>query len=643
MHFTKTLKFQIGIALLALIGLFSFFSIHTLNILDEQRTQGALLRLAGELQATAQHMAMQAMNYEKNEPKDSASYTRDLRLYYQDLMQNTSQFNDICKAFSSGDFQNQLEIHEPMNPTLSEHTLDAAYALENYWKNFLLDLEKTMGSDDMPRLAEAARLIVTRNPELLQSTRNLLKALDQDIRQKTRETNIIIRASFAVALIIGIGIMLWFYRRVLKPLDHAAEGFRQASAGNFSYKIPVSSDNEIGLMSRSYNQLSSRLDTLFKLTTRLQEGSDLNETLRFVSETFPQLLPLDWVGVLFLYTDEQIQLERAYSDGQPEQLGVLRFPLADTLLQRCLDSGQPLHIPDIQEVALSNPGYRFLHVLTDRQRRDAIFLPVTRQSPVPGVLVFATRQAHAYQQEHLELLSNLALVITLSFGKTLKLAEHARLAAIGQFASNIAHEIRTPLATVSMALDYFEHNKPPENAARRLHLAEQEMMRINRLLEDMLLYAKPLQLHTAKINLQTLLQQVMDAQYPLSEHKCVRVTLQCADEKLELQADKDRLLQIFHNLLRNAIEAAPSGSNIKLRVGSHHTDPVIHIDLCNPGPPVPDKIIARIFEPFFTTKANGTGLGLAIVKRLVEAHGGNISVASNDDQTCFRIRLPKGG
>jgi len=178
------------------------------------------------------------------------------------------------------------------------------------------------------------------------------------------------------------------------------------------------------------------------------------------------------VGALFVSDDGMIQLERAYSDGKPEQLGILRFPRANTLLQECLDSGEPLHIPDIQEVATLNSSYRFLKVLAERNRRDAIFLPVTTHSPIPGVLVFATRQAHAYQHEHLELLSNLATVITLSFGRTLKLAEHARLAAIGQFATGIAHEIRTPLATVNMALEYFAGRDLPAAAQKRLGLAQ---------------------------------------------------------------------------------------------------------------------------------------------------------------------------
>ena len=641
MKFTHTLKFQIGLALLALIALFSFFSLHTLKILDEQRTQGALLRLAGELQATAQHLAMQAMNYEKNTPQDSAAYTRDLRLYYQDLMNNTAQFDDICKAFSSGDFQRQLEMHEPMNPVLGENTLDAAFELEQYWKKFLLELDKAMGPDDMPHLAEAATLIVDRNPELLEKTRNLLKALDADIQQRTRETNIIIRASFVVALIIAIGIMFWFYQRVLRPLGSAVEGFRQVSAGNFSYQVPLRADNEIGFLAQSFNQLSSRLDNLFKLTTRLQEGSDLNETLEFVSRSFPELLPLDWVGVLFVSTDGNIQLERAYADGQPEELGILRFALKNTLLEECLNSGQPLHIPDIRETALQSSSYRFLQVLAERGRRDAIFLPVTSRSPIPGVLVFATRQAHAYQAEHMELLANLATVITLSFSRTLKLAEHARLAAIGQFVSDIAHEIRTPLATVSMALDYFENTDLPEASRKRLDLAEQEMARINRLLADILLYARPFTLNPQKTDLCPILQKVINSQQPAAGEKQLSLILDCPAPALPLTADADRLQQIFINLVNNAVDAATPGSEVKIQVMPTDDD-IVQVVIHNQGEAIPQEHLEHLFEPFFTTKPNGTGLGLAITRRLVQAHGGSISIqSSNQEGTRFILRIPR--
>lgn len=639
LRFSRTLRFQIGAALLALIVLFTLFSLYTLRMLDEQRAQGVLLRLAGELQATAQHMAMQAMNYAENRPRDNAAYERDLRLYFQDLMGNTRKFDDICKAFSSGDFSRQLQLHEPMKLPLGAATLAAAAELELYWKDFVQELRQTLGEADMPHLSEAARLIVENNPSLLQHTRELLQALDDDLRKRARETGLVVRISFAAALVIATGIMFWFYRRVIRPLDRTVQGFREVATGNFSHRLPVESDNELGLLATTFNQTTSRLDTLFRLTARLQEGSDLDETLEFVAREFPQLLPLDWVGALFVANDGLIQLEGAYSDGKPEQLGILRFPLANTLLQECLENGRPLHIPDVHEVATLNSSYRFLRVLAERHRRDAIFLPVATHGPLPGVLVFATRQPNAYRQAHLELLANLATVITLSFGRTLKLAEHARLAAIGQFITGIAHEIRTPLATVGMALDYFREKAPSPAERQRLELAQREMARIDRLLSEVLLYARPLSLKTEKLELYPLLERALESLAPEAGDAGVKLELQC-EGGLQLTADPDRLLQILLNLVKNAIEAAAPETPVILSATGEARE-VIRIAVHNRGEPIPEARMEQLFEPFFTTRANGTGLGLAIVRRLVEAHGGNIRVDSARERgTTFEVLLP---
>jgi len=643
-RFMKTLKFQIGMALVSLIAVFVYFSMHTMSMLEEQRSHGALLRLAGELQVTIQHMAMQAINYQDNAPQDKVSYSRDLKLYYQDLLDNTQQFGSVCRAFASGDFnKQQMPDNLSMKPMLSDATMDAAYALEVYWSDYLKDLKQQLGASDMPKLAQAAEFIVNSNIELSHKTEDLLSALDSDIKNRTEETGNIIRMSFIMAILLSGGIMLWFYTQVLRPLDRSVRGFKKVANGNFGYQVETTEDNEIGWLTQSFNQLSARIGTLFELTTRLQEGSDLDQTLQFVSRSFPELLPMDWVGVLFVTDPNQIQLEAAYSDGQPENLGMLRFTLNDTLLAQCLESGESLHIPDIKEVALLNPNYRFLHVLVDRKRRDAIFLPVTGQSPVPVVLVFASRQPHAYQREHLELLSRLALVISLSFGRTIKLAEHARLAAIGEFASGIAHEIRTPLATVSMALDYFRNAELSESAEKRVALASTEMSRINRLLEDMLLYAKPISLNLEKLELSSLLQDVISSQQKTANAKSVNIQLHCSTDLPSINADHDRLMQIFINLVRNAIDAAASGSEVTITANTAGSNPnILDISVHNLGQVIQEDQLQQIFEPFFTTKAAGTGLGLPIVRRLVLAHGGRINVSSTQQEgTCFRVQLPR--
>ena len=90
--------------------------------------------------------------------------------------------------------------------------------------------------------------------------------------------------------------------------------------------------------------------------------------------------------------------------------------------------------------------------------------------------------------------------------------------------------------------------------------------------------------------------------------------------------DSDRLQQVFLNLANNACEASPEGGRIHWRLSRDITDQTPVLSILNPGKPISEQVLERLFDPFFTTKSSGTGLGLGIVKRIVDAHGGEISV-----------------
>lgn len=639
-RFVKTLQFQLGAALLSLLLLFAYFSWQAVSALDEQRIQGALLRLAAELRLTQQSMAMRAMNYIDNAPKDETSYQRDLRLYYQDLRSSAERFDQVCGAFSSGRFAAELSLsHEFMAPRLSAQTQQAAQELEGYWRGYQRGLQQKLGPEQMPRLESAAQYVLSMDPELARLSRKLIETLEQDARRSSERINRLIRTSLAAAMLLAAGIMVWLYLGMLRPLRAAVAGFRSVANGDFGHKVPVQADNEIGWLAQSFNLLSQRLDSLFRLTTTLQQGSDLDETLAFVNANVPELLPLDWVGVLFVSGKDWIQLERVYSDGRPVDLGRPRFPLRDTLLEQCLHSGSLLHIPDVQELASSNPDFAFLRILAEQQRRDAIFLPLNTQSPLPGVLVFSTRLARAYRKDHLELLSNLALLIAHSFGRTLRLAEQARLAAIGQFVSGIVHELRNPLATVSLAMEYLAKVDLPEASAKRALLAAREAARMGRLLEEILLYSKPISLQPAWLHLTPLLNELLDSQQDRLRERGIGVERNESPADLALCADRDRLTQMLLNLLINAIEAAPTETRIGLHSSLGEGDEV-RIEISNRSAPLNEEQRARLFDPFFTTKPGGSGLGLPIVRRLAELHGGSIEFSQRDQTISFVLRLP---
>jgi len=637
----KTLKLQISIAVLALATLFALSSVHTLQMLTTQRNEDSLLRFGTRLQITGNQMNMRATNYLANAARDYESYFRDLRLYYGDLKSQVADVDALTKGFAHGEFTaEQSGMKASWSTTMDDRSQVAASKLLEFWAQFRNEFNERIGPDEAePRLEWAAEHIKEKAAELNWHINDLIVSLETAVTQRHRLTNRLNRAAIVATMLMALGILLWFVFKVLRPLQKTMQGFKNIAAGDFAHRLTIDTENEIGWLAGSVNQLAARLDAMIRMLTRLQEGSDLDETLRFAAETMPKLVPLDWVGILFVSSDNMAQLERAYCDGEPDTHRLRRFAIEGTPLGTCLTGDKPTRIHDLPGLAASDQRFRLIRLLTNLGMRDSIFMPVTNRSPIPGVLVFATRSSNTYTTEHIELLTNLSLLVTLSFARTLKLTEHARLAAIGQFASGIAHELRSPLTTLNMALDYFQSSDLPEPAKKRANLATSETKRMTRLLDDMLLYAKPLHLDIAQIDLVPFLQSLVADRDDLLQAKALAVEWSIKASP-KVKVDPDRLKQVVINLLLNAIDASPENSRIGVAIDQHADTNAAVFSVCNSGKPISPENIERLFEPFFTTKAHGTGLGLGIVRRIVDLHGGDIEVVSNlHDGTVFTVTL----
>jgi len=624
-----SLKFQIGFAIAALALLFASSTLYSLRVIDLQHGDDALVRLAGHLLFNQQHLTVQAMQYRDNAPRDYRSYNRDLKLYFQDLKRTRSELSTLIEAFASNRFDAVLpNIGMAMQPQLPQRSRQIAQELGSAWQAFSAQLDERIGPDEEePRLEWAAEWITAQHAMLEETSRELVTALETDVTARASRANLVNRVVLVVAIFVSLGIAAWFYRRVLAPMAIAVEGFKKVANGDFSYKVPIRHDNEIGWLVEAFNGLSHRLDTLKRLLTRLEQGGDLESTLRILSETLPALIPVDWIGVLIVGIDGRIHLEKAFSDGKLDPIGQHNFEPDKTLLRECLDSHQPLHVPDVAEMAQLSESFVFLRRLTDLGRRDAIFLPIGSTNSIQGVVVFASRYPNMYRTEHLELLGNLGVLVGASLGRTIQLVENTRLATIGQFASGIVHEIRNPLATISLALEHIKDlEQLPSGARKRADLAGAEVARLERLLEDILLYAKPLTLERAAVDLVGLIQETITAE-SVQAGEIQFLSTPCP----AVAADADRLRQVLINLLRNARQASPAGSPIRIQCGPANTDRV-EVEIANQGAVIPKDTLERVFEPFFTSKggSTGTGLGLPIVRRIVSAHGGEIKLESDE-------------
>jgi signal transduction histidine kinase len=215
-----------------------------------------------------------------------------------------------------------------------------------------------------------------------------------------------------------------------------------------------------------------------------------------------------------------------------------------------------------------------------------------------------------------------------------------RLAALGQFAAAIAHDIRTPLTSVSMNVQILRRKAQlPPSDMEYFDIAEGELGRLERSISQILDYAKPVRIDPTPVDVREL---VDDAARSLATVVATRGVVLRAEHEHGLPpitGDAQRLRQVLTNLVDNATVASHDGDAVTLR--TRREDGHVVIDVEDRGRGIPASDLGKIFEPFFTTRPDGTGLGLAICQKLVRAHGGELRVRSQEGAgSTFSVVLP---
>lgn len=218
-----------------------------------------------------------------------------------------------------------------------------------------------------------------------------------------------------------------------------------------------------------------------------------------------------------------------------------------------------------------------------------------------------------------------------------------RLAAVGELAAGVAHEIRNPLTSIKLLVQTAAQRYPdrPLNA-RQLQVIQQEVGRMENTVQSLLDFARPADLQPSLHDLRDTLQRALNLTEGRAKQDGVRFEYRGPREPVWVNGDPGQLHQVFVNLLLNGIEAMPEGG--PLRVELQRAAPgVARLTVADEGPGIPAAVMERIFEPFVTSKERGTGLGLAISRRIVQAHQGTIFAANQPQQGArFVLELPLG-
>ncbi len=233
-----------------------------------------------------------------------------------------------------------------------------------------------------------------------------------------------------------------------------------------------------------------------------------------------------------------------------------------------------------------------------------------------------------------------------------------RLAALGEMAAAIAHEVKNPLAGIEVMAGVLKRQLTGSDDAQSiLHDIIKEAKMANAIVLEVLDFVRPIRLQVERIALADVLQDAIsmaESHVPRGE---VAVAVSLPEHLAPIQGDPHQLRQLFTNLLTNAFEALGGTGSVNISAvqvapdpeeeagaGDAHPAPMIQVEVSDDGPGVGADLMDKIFSPFFTTKPQGSGLGLAIVRKIVDAHDGRIDVSARAaGGTRFRVTLPVSG
>ena len=418
----NSIRFRLGLAVFALFILQAGTAGITLYEVDLRKHDYTILVLAGQLRVISNEMQQQSINYLAGNNTDTSNYQRDLQQYYQTLQQQIQLYDKIIKAYSERKLPPDLTGRDdPLTCSWDKQSKDQLDISAVAWLQFKQQLTQSFGpSSEKPDIIAGARYIADHSRTIIASSDRLNRAFQAMMEEKLALIHLTNKIALFVSAILTILVAVGVYRKITHPLKQTVNGFERVANGDLGYQIPVRVENEIGRMTVSFNQLSSRLRSLFNLTDRINQGTNLYDTLQFVCTEFRTFLPVEWVGVLTLNPERsRYLLERLYTD----QAGTLKesdsFATDLGLPDNALIDGTPFAVSNLADVAKDDEPNSFVSRLLLDKKQSAVLLPLSNTRGSEALLVFSSSHSNAYSENHLEFLGNLAAQISHILEKTL--------------------------------------------------------------------------------------------------------------------------------------------------------------------------------------------------------------------------------
>jgi signal transduction histidine kinase len=401
-----------------------------------------------------------------------------------------------------------------------------------------------------------------------------------------------------------------------------------------------------------YNQ------TLVAVSQAIGSTLDLTEILRRATREMAQALAGD-MGVAWLLAPDRKRFVPLVGYHIPKDIlgatAASSLQLDDPVIKALKETREPIAAADSQREAWNSMAASQVVA-----HKSMLIQPIFwKDELIGGFSILWLQAAHRFTAEELRLAEGIALQGALAIENSrlyegvkqqmaelkqtqAQLVQSTKLAAIGELAANIAHEINNPLTTVLGFASFIAERLPPDDPTREeLGLIQEEASRARDIVRDLLQFSRQRDFMPEPADVNTVLEQVVGMVRRQGALQTVTVNETYAADLPMVEMDVPRIKQVFLNIINNAVYAMKDGGSLTIRTSEDAG--VARIAFEDTGPGIPAEILSRIFDPFFTTKpeVSGTGLGLSVSLGIVQSHGGTIEVQSQlGAGTTFTVTLP---
>ena len=425
-------------------------------------------------------------------------------------------------------------------------------------------------------------------------------------------------------------IVSWVVTQPVRNLTKAAQRIRDGELGQ---QVEVSTQDEIGDLARSFNQMSAELlkqhklldDRNQRIRIAREQAAGERDKLRAIIDSMAE-------GVIFVNADGRI----AFCNGSAERIwGVKAGELLGRRLLDCHSLAVHPRIGEILRQAKEMPGFA---VTQGMQAHRGGGCRVSNYSSVHGEdgrylgLVMLTQDIServALEQEHKRLRD--------------QLFQQEKIVLIGQLAASVAHELNTPLGTILLRTQLLRRQLGEDYDLSDLTTIEGEAQRCRRIIDSLLGFSRRSAGVMAKVDVNSLITESLSLIENDLALKHVLVKTDFAGNGAIVRVDGNQIQQVLLNLFTNAADAMPEGGHLEIGTRLLPCQETVEIRVADDGCGMDQAVLDQAYDPFFTTKerGKGTGLGLAICRRIAEEHDGEIEIQSQPGQgTTVLIRLP---